>query len=732
MAEPTYLDFDLCIFPSAPLSGDGGAEGYVAKGRDSHGREATVDFRPPHGRSQVEDFWQRVSGARGRRRHAAAPGDPSRRPGPEPPADIAKSYGGELFAALFHGDLLSCFRRGLEQAEREGAGLRIRLRLADVPELANVPWEYLYDRGSDRFFALSTATPVVRYLELPEPLEPLAVRPPLEMLVMVAGPGDHDTLDVEQEWRRLNQALGDLRKRGLIRLERLKGTTLADLQRRLRRGGAHIFHFIGHGDFDHESQEGVLILEGESGRGLPVSGEDLAMVLRDHAPRLVVLNACDGARTSRRNVFAGVAQTLIRQGVGAVVAVQTAVLDRDALTLAQELYGALADGYPVDAGLTEARKVLAGRQRAAWGAPVLYLRASDGRVIDLEEPASPASASPASDRPIPDRPIPSPPPEVPPAADKDSAGAGPWRFLHHHLKEIVAVGATIPALFYGLGLLAHRAREGLLGLGEQLAYRHQDAVLISLDVLWSLPVNALLALFCGEPWLLFGAWGALAVLLLIPALERLLPAARRPPVAGSMLVLVWLLLLFGVRFYFAALYPEHSGARPGPEFVQPMGRNLVRLTEFESVSWLKNDSERNAGRRQALAGLAGWLLLAAAGTGVRAWRRRDLPRRFRRVLAIGYAGMALLAAGTVPRAYAVTHWGIAYPKVLVGEDCHPELARDLARPGCCLFDVSAGGRPRKLLLWGDGCSEKPGFLTWSEQQETCLTHQEERVINDDC
>ncbi|MEE8523115.1 MAG: SUMF1/EgtB/PvdO family nonheme iron enzyme, partial [Thermoanaerobaculia bacterium] len=381
MAELTYLSFDLWIWRTA--------EGYLAKGWDSHGREATTDFRIPFSEPEIEGFWRRIGLPRSRaRRHAAAPdaSDRSRRPDLAPQTD--KSFGGSLFEALFHGGLRSCFRDSLEQARRERAGLRIRLRLADVPELANLPWEYLYDGSSDRFFALSVRTPVVRYLELPEPLQKLTVRPPLKMLVMVASPNDYPELDAEQEWRRLNEALGDYQQRGLIQLERLEGATLAALQRRLRRGGAHIFHFIGHGHFDQQSQKGALILEDESGRGLPVSAEDLGIMLHDHAPRLVVLNACEGARTSQLNPFAGVAQTLIRQGVPAVVAMQTEVLDDFALTLAHEFYGALADGLPVDACLAEARKFLAGQQCAAWGTPVLYLRASDGRILDLEPPGA--------------------------------------------------------------------------------------------------------------------------------------------------------------------------------------------------------------------------------------------------------------------------------------------------------------------------------------------------------
>jgi formylglycine-generating enzyme required for sulfatase activity len=74
--------------------------------------------------------------------------------------------------------------------------------------------------------------------------------------------------------------------------------------------------------------------------------------------------------------------------VPAVIAMQTEVLDDFALILAYELYSALADGYPVDACLAEARKILAGQQHAAWGTPVLYLRAPDGHILPKKPDAS--------------------------------------------------------------------------------------------------------------------------------------------------------------------------------------------------------------------------------------------------------------------------------------------------------------------------------------------------------
>jgi len=264
----------------------------------------------------------------------------------------------------------------------------------------------------NRFLALSVKTPLVRYIDLPDPVQPMSVSPPIRVLVMISSPSDYAQLDVEAEWRKLNDSLGALIAGGQILVERLDAATLAALQRRLRKTNYHMFHFIGHGEFDQSTQEGVLILEGDDHRGNRVGSQYLGMLLHDHASlRVAVLNACEGARSSRVDPFAGSAQTLVQQGIPAVIAMQFEIADDVASTFAHEFYGALADGYPIDAALTEARKaIFAGGRDVAWGTPVLYLRAPDGRIFDVERrPAAEAAPAKAAQKK----------PRTPPAAALD-------------------------------------------------------------------------------------------------------------------------------------------------------------------------------------------------------------------------------------------------------------------------------------------------------------------------
>ena len=374
MSSIPYVDFDLLIQRIG--------NGYRAHVLTSPAGQASTDFGPPFLPLELENFLLRVGRTRRRTRWTDSP-----------EMEAAKAFGARLFDTAFGGEVGSALRSSLAEADRRGAGLRIRLRLTDAPELNDLPWEYLYDPAHHRFLALSIETPLVRYLDLPERIRPLGVVPPLKVLVMISSPRDYPRLDVEGEWTRLHEALGHLERRGLLVLERLDEATLVALQRQLRRGSYHVFHFIGHGGFDLQAQDGQLILEDDRGRGRPVSGHYLGVVLHDlRSLRLAVLNAREGARTSLTDPIAGTAQSLAQEGIPAVIAMQFEITDEAAITFAHEFYQAVADGYPVDAALAEARKAIFTQGNdIEWGTPVLYLRSPNGQIFDIMATSPPRS-----------------------------------------------------------------------------------------------------------------------------------------------------------------------------------------------------------------------------------------------------------------------------------------------------------------------------------------------------
>ena len=382
MKTKTYQDFDLSI--------EKAGERYRARILNSPDGTASSEFDLPFSDMEFENFVLRFGQTRRTMRDIGVAGETTNR--------SLRDFGGRLYSAIFNGPVADRLHGSLGVVgQQENAGLRIRLRLSDAPELIDVPWEYLFDASAGRFLSLSVDTPVVRYLDLPGQVKPLAVPPPLHILVMISSPAGYAELNVEQEWKKLRDAVADLEGRGLVILERMEKPTLSELQRRLRKEDVHIFHFVGHGGFDEAAQDGVLILETEDGKAKPTSGKYLGTLLHDErSVQLAVLNACEGGRTSRQDPFAGVGQSLVQQGIPAVVAMQFEISDQAAITLAHEFYAALADGYPVDAALAEARKAIFAQDNIVeWGTPVLYMRAQDGRIFDVAGSTATGSANQA-------------------------------------------------------------------------------------------------------------------------------------------------------------------------------------------------------------------------------------------------------------------------------------------------------------------------------------------------
>jgi len=337
--------------------------------------EVSGDFRLPFEGAELENFILRI----GRPRRGV------RKLG-SPEMSAAQTLGSELFNALFRENLRDLYHTTSAEADAAGKGLRITLLLGSAPELMNVPWEYMCDDG--RFLSVSERTPIVRYLDLKKAHKPLPVVGPLKIVGMVSSPADVPELEVEVEQRRLEAALERPIRRGEIELVWLENATLSALHEALEREDFHIFHYIGHGAFDEQAGDGVLLLEDERGRARPVTGTYLGQLMGDERTlQLAVLNACEGARSSAEDAFAGVATSLVKSEIPSVIAMQFEITDDAAILFAGGFYSALARGAPVDAALAAARKAIwANYNDIEWGTPVLFMRVPDGRIFDVTAP----------------------------------------------------------------------------------------------------------------------------------------------------------------------------------------------------------------------------------------------------------------------------------------------------------------------------------------------------------
>jgi hypothetical protein len=158
------------------------------------------------------------------------------------------------------------------------------------------------------------------------------------------------------------------------------------------------------------------VLEDANGNAHEVTGEDLASLLQDERSLgLAVLNACEGARTSHVDPFSGVASSLVQCGIPAVIGMQFEVTDAAAIAFAERLYSALAQGFPVDAALAQARRAIftAGND-IEFGTPVLFLRSGATRLFEIDAAAPRRTVAPEPQVPPPKvEPV---PPQPPPSA----------------------------------------------------------------------------------------------------------------------------------------------------------------------------------------------------------------------------------------------------------------------------------------------------------------------------
>ncbi|MFI5896610.1 CHAT domain-containing protein [Actinoplanes sp. NPDC051513] len=305
-----------------------------------------------------------------------------------------RQLGTDLCDAVLHDESRELFEISLRHAEATRTPFQLMLRIRGNT-LAQLPWEFLYDRRRGDYLALNL--PVVRYLDVMQPVAPVTVKLPLRILGVISHPDDRDQLQVAAEKEALSAALAPLGD-SHVRLNWLEGSGWEHLWRAARGASWHILHFIGHGGFDEARGEGYLEFVDDDGGARHVYATDLGRLLHDNGSlRLAVLNACESGRASGVDTFASPAASFIRRGFPAAVAMQYEISDPAALIFAQALYAAIASGVSLDRAVTDARTTVHMTQPGSleWGTPVLYLRSRNADVFEVEG-ASPPPVPPGS------------------------------------------------------------------------------------------------------------------------------------------------------------------------------------------------------------------------------------------------------------------------------------------------------------------------------------------------
>src|SRR5690348_9033096 len=115
-----YLDFDLTVERTAT--------GYMAQVLRSPVGEASAPFTLALSDEHLENLVLKMSPSRSRVRGVGSD-----------ELSAARELGGKLFESVFSGEVLACLRSSIDEATRQdGVGLRLKLRLQDVAELADL------------------------------------------------------------------------------------------------------------------------------------------------------------------------------------------------------------------------------------------------------------------------------------------------------------------------------------------------------------------------------------------------------------------------------------------------------------------------------------------------------------------------------------------------------------------------------------------------------------------
>jgi hypothetical protein len=355
-------------------SNDGGEWHVTADSR--HGR-ARIRVAPPYAPHELDLMLLEVTRALER---SASPVVTRRS---EAPARVAQAFGKQLTRTLMSGHADVIFDRCRNDARAHGGKVRVLLNL-DGPRVSRIPWEFATDPQSDDFLALRVS--VARAPDVGRSVAPAPVQLPLRVLCVQSSPEDLDPLDAEAERARIAEAFARVGS-DKVQLTWMPGDRWHDLAATLRAHPWHVLHFVGHGGYDRDVGHGFVVLTGDDGRSMRLSALDLGRaVAQNESLRLVVLNACDSAiGGSAADDFASTAETVLKEGVPAVLAMQYEISDRTAAEFSAAFYAAIAAASPVDEAVTLARNAIKdGRDTLEWATPVLFLASEETRIFDVD------------------------------------------------------------------------------------------------------------------------------------------------------------------------------------------------------------------------------------------------------------------------------------------------------------------------------------------------------------
>jgi tetratricopeptide (TPR) repeat protein len=318
----------------------------------------------------------------------------------ETPANLV-AFGQRLFNALFQGRIRDSWMMAQGIAQHQHQRLRFRLGLKGT-KLHQLPWEVLCagDRplttGTDIIFSRYHSSFSVLRSHLTQPRYPADPNQPLKILLVLAAPKDQDGLALRQEAEQLRQELrsaSDENHHQAIDLTILEQPGREQLTQALEHNHFHVLHYAGHSDLGAGGGS-LYLVNRQTGLTEVMSGDDLAGLLVNNGIRMAVFNSCRGvytATTGHQTEEGNLAESLVKRGIPAVLAMAERIPDNVALNLSRLFYRNLKQAYPLDLSLSRTRQGLItsyGSDKLYWALPILYLHPEfDGFL----QPIAPAS-----------------------------------------------------------------------------------------------------------------------------------------------------------------------------------------------------------------------------------------------------------------------------------------------------------------------------------------------------
>ncbi len=311
---------------------------------------------------------------------------------------VLHEAGTRLADAFLPAAVASALVATLAEAERLNSPLQLALDIADP--LADLPWETLRLPQTGAL-ALNPRIELYRRVDIDGAAPAIAIPGPLRILVAIGSPEAQNArgelLDMEMELQRILDATDVPRRVGKAFVHILEQGSVSAIHAELAERRYHVLHISCHAGPD------VLLLEDANGREDRVSAQRLCdeAIPAERVAPLIVLAGCSTGQhvagpAEDAERLPGLARTLVKRGVPAVIAMQAPVGDEYATELMGEVYQALAnwqEPHPLTA-LSHARRVLEQQRVQAllqqrppeWATPALF---SSTVPLRLYNPADP-------------------------------------------------------------------------------------------------------------------------------------------------------------------------------------------------------------------------------------------------------------------------------------------------------------------------------------------------------